>query len=410
MPTFKALVFAHHLKDDGTYNVKVRVTHNRKVKYISTQEYVKKHEVTKKMLIKNQDVEDSLNRIIKGYRDKCRKLGERVRAISIEELIKELTKPDESERFDINFIEFGRLKADEMELSGRKGSADNYRTTLNSLIRFKGRENISISEITARFLDDYSKWLISSKSPTKRDIGNRAISLYAGYIRALHNMAKKEYNEEDLGAIRIPWSPFSKFTIPKQPVTRKRALTKDQLLNIINFKTGKQRRAELAKDVFILSFFLIGMNTADLFDCKEYKGGRITYKRAKTKDRRLDEALISIKVEPEALPLFKKYIGSDRVFRFNKDYSTRENFNGAINKGLKKIGAAIGVNDLEFYAARHTWATLAINEVGIDKYTVHTALNHVDNSMRVTDIYIKKDWRIIDKANRKVIDYVKDRL
>ena len=71
---------------------------------------------------------------------------------------------------------------------------------------------------------------------------------------------------------------------------------------------------------------------------------------------------------------------------------------------MKKIGALIGVDDLEFYAARHSWATIAANDAGVDKYTVHTALNHVDDSMRVTDIYIKKSWDPIDQANRKVLD------
>ena len=59
------------------------------------------------------------------------------------------------------------------------------------------------------------------------------------------------------------------------------------------------------------------------------------------------------------------------------------------------------------YTARHTWATIASNEAGVDKYTVHTALNHVDENMRVTDIYIAKSWDSIDAANRKVLDYVK---
>ena len=65
------------------------------------------------------------------------------------------------------------------------------------------------------------------------------------------------------------------------------------------------------------------------------------------------------------------------------------------------------MNDLEFYAARHTWATLASNDVAIDKYVVHSALNHVDPSMKVTDLYIKKSWDPIDHANRKVLDLAK---
>jgi integrase len=96
----------------------------------------------------------------------------------------------------------------------------------------------------------------------------------------------------------------------------------------------------------------------------------------------------------------------ERVFKFYKMYSTMDTFCAAINKALKRIGNEIGVDDLEFYAARHTWATIASNEAGVDKYTVHTALNHVDENMRVTDIYIRRSYDPIDRANRKVLDLV----
>ena len=66
----------------------------------------------------------------------------------------------------------------------------------------------------------------------------------------------------------------------------------------------------------------------------------------------------------------------------------------------------MGIDDLEYYAARHSWATIALNKVGIDKYTVHAALNHVDESMRVTDIYIERDFVNENKANDKVVKYV----
>lgn len=87
-------------------------------------------------------------------------------------------------------------------------------------------------------------------------------------------------------------------------------------------------------------------------------------------------------------------------------YADVNTFSTALNKGLKKVGKLVGVDDLEFYAARHSWATIALNDAGVDKYTVHTSLNHVDDSMRVTDIYIKKSWDPIDQANRKVINLV----
>ncbi len=51
-------------------------------------------------------------------------------------------------------------------------------------------------------------------------------------------------------------------------------------------------------------------------------------------------------------------------------------------------------------------ATLAVNKVGIDKYTVHAALNHIDEAMKVTDIYIERNFKIENDANAKVMKSV----
>ena len=59
-----------------------------------------------------------------------------------------------------------------------------------------------------------------------------------------------------------------------------------------------------------------------------------------------------------------------------------------------------------FYISRHSWATIALNKVGIDKYIVHAALNHIDDAMKVTDIYIERDFVNENKANAKVVKYV----
>lgn len=136
-----------------------------------------------------------------------------------------------------------------------------------------------------------------------------------------------------------------------------------------------------------------------------YKDGKITYNRTKTKNRRADKAEISIKVEPQIQALFDKYKDTTgkRVFNFYQHYSNANTFNCNINKLLKEIGKIIGVEDLQFYAARHSWGTFARNNAKVDMYTVHTALNHVDADMKVTDIYIKKDNTIIEDANKAVL-------
>ena len=103
---------------------------------------------------------------------------------------------------------------------------------------------------------------------------------------------KKEYNDEEAGDIKIPWSPFTKYSIPNIICTRERALDADTIRAIYNLpyiltkdKKEKDCRFNFAKDMFILSFCLMGMNSADLFLCdtiSESKGTlTITYKQGK---------------------------------------------------------------------------------------------------------------------------------
>lgn len=106
--------------------------------------------------------------------------------------------------------------------------------------------------------------------------------------------------------------------------------------------------------------------------------------------------------------LFEKYrdMTGKRVFIFYQMYADASNFNSAINRGLKLIGEQIGSPGLEFYAARHSWATIARNDLAIDKNTINDALIHADKSMTATDLYITKDFTAINNANKKVLDYI----
>ena len=128
----------------------------------------------------------------------------------------------------------------------------------------------------------------------------------------------------------------------------------------------------------------------------------LTYYRSKVTGRREDKAEMRVRIEPEAAPLMKKYAGKARVFNFSERYNLNNSFNGALNKGLKVIGAAVGIDDLEFYYARHSWATLAANVCGIPIDLVDECLTHSDK--RMAKVYIKKDWTRIYEANRQVLN------
>ena len=419
MLTIKAEIKRSELKVDGTYNVKIRFTLDRKVKRLSTNLFVTQQDLTKSLKFKEDtSIKREIDRLVLYYREQCLKLQLDQNHYSLDEIIEFLNGEQEKQQ-TIDFIKFSR----EWIASATIKGAPNYTTAINALVRFVGKEELDINLITLDFLEQFKAFLIGERDARtkklmqqgKRVTSNRTLSLYLVSIKKLFNEAKRKFNKKDKNLILIPNSPFEDFKIPKQEATRKRAIPADIIKKVWNLpykdmKKGYKStcRYNLAKDCFILSFCLIGINSADLYNATKMRGNTIIYNRTKTKARRLDGAKMMVDIPKIVQPLIDKYKDSTgkRLFNFYQYYGDEKTFNKAINSGLKEIGSILEVDDLEYYAARHSWATIALNKVGIDKYIVHAALNHIDDSMKVTDIYIERDFVNENKANAKVVKYV----
>ena len=419
MLTIRAEVEKGKVRHDGTYNVRIRFTKDRVVKRISTDLFAAKEDLTIDFKLKeNSVIKQEAERLVLHYRMMFTALHLDSEKYDVNEIVNRLLCKEEAEK-PIDFIEFSRKWISETTIKGK----DNYNTALKSFIRFLGKDNIEIKKITVDLLEKYRDYLMKMRelrvkqmiAEGKRVPSNRCLSLYLMSLRHLYSEAQKHYNKPDKGLIRIPHTPFEYFKIPKQEATRKRALQPQQIKAIWNLPyqnvykgVSHTCRPDLAKDCFILSFCLMGINSADLYNAIELKGDRLTYFRTKTKDRRIDKAKMVVVVPEMAMPIMEKYRDpkGERIFNFYRFYRDYKAFNKALNKGLKEIGKLLNIDDLEFYAARHSWATIALNKCKVDKYTIHAALNHVDESMRVTDIYIERDFVNENKANAKVIKYV----
>lgn len=419
MLTIKAEVQQDKQRSDGTYNVKVRFTLNRQVKRFSTSLFITPKELTKSFKFKEDTlIKKEIDNLVLYYREQCTKLQLDQNNYTLENVFDFLNGEQEKSQV-IDFIKFSREWIASTTIKG----APNYATAINALVRFTGKEQLDVNVITLDFLEQFKSFLKEEREVRtqrlaqqgKRVPSNRSLSLYLVSIKKLFNEAKKKYNKKDKNLILISHSPFDDFKIPKQEVTRKRAIPVDIIKKVWklpckDMKKGYKStcRYNLAKDCFILSFCLMGINSADLYNATDMRGNTITYNRTKTKARRLDNAKMMVDIPKIVFPLIEKYKDrtGKRLFNFYQYYADEKGFNKAINYGLKEIGAILEVDDLEYYAARHSWATIALNKVGIDKYIVHAALNHIDESMKVTDIYIERDFVNENKANAKVIKFV----
>ena len=374
-------------KLDKSRKVSIVVSHKGQRRRIPTNIVLTDSDVSRSGKISSRKIQKAIDDKINLLKDKLYDLEIDLlgKDVDIDWIFSHIIKESET----LDFFEYAEKWIERSTNKGKK----NYSIMLNSLERFNQCRKLPFSLIDYSFLNRYKDYL---------DGHPRAQSLYLGNIRHLFNEAIKEYNTDDKKVITN--NPFEKFSIPKDiPNTKNRVISEENLVKVFNFKGT--RRIGMARDCYIMSFCLMGMNSVDMYECTHYKNGVLAYDRAKTRDRRADNAHIEIDVPDVIKPLFKKYKGTSRVFDFYMKYSNSGSFNKHINKGLHYIAEELGIPRFDFYSARHTWASIARNKLGIDKYTIHEALNHVSD-LDITDIYIQKDYTNINKANAKVVDYL----
>jgi integrase len=220
-------------------------------------------------------------------------------------------------------------------------------------------------------------------------------------LRSLFNQLRDEYNDESIGLIRVPNYPFRGYELPT--VKRRnqgKSLTVDEMKKLIAYFPSDQFEI-YARNMFLLMFGLIGINTKDLYFLPKQAGDRISFSRFKTSKE------YSIRLEPEVKIIAEKYSHKLMFINACDRFSNNRNFTRALDIHLKKLAKSLEFDlPLATNHARHTWATIARNDCRISKDDVALCLGHEDKDNKVTDDYITYDYTIIDEANRKVLDLV----
>lgn len=415
MITFKPEVFAHHKRQDGTYNIKIRVTFNRKSRHLPTNLYCTQADLTRSLKLKNGDLINKANALCNRMRSACADLNIfDLEDKDVDFVIRHIKDSLKTEDFHLDFFEW----ADEFLPSKTDTTRKTYYTALASFERFLKKRTIDINDISHSLLIDYVLYLdnckrlvyshkkkqwFESESEKKNKVST---SIYLMKLAHIFNAAKQRYNDEDSSRIVIPKSPFEGIKKIFPPSFGQRNLGQELMQKLIDYQTN-DICIRIALDAFILSFLLMGANYVDLYNAFPFRGDWI-YNRQKTKSRRADHAEMRVTLVPEMSPYIKRLQQCDNPYWLptlhylseDKDKSATK-----VNKYLKKWCKMMDEEDFTFYAARHTWASLA-RKAGVEKATIDECLVHVGD-FEMTDIYAERDWEIINQANRKVIDLFK---
>ncbi len=395
--TFAPVIYSQYKRKDGNYSVKMRITFKQKSKYITTSEVASPSQLTKKLAVKDPELKNRLLRLETRMREAVSDLDMyALEQMQIGDIITHISRRINGD-FRLDFLAFWPVAVADKP----KGSRENYMVAFRAFQRFLGVETLDISKVTSRLMREYESYL-----EKKHGKGARAVTMYTAAVKHVHSLARKTYNTDEAGEFVIR-NPFDFYAPPKQLMA---ANHRDIDLSLVQQMIDKRQeldgRERRAVDAFLLSFALMGMNAPDMLDCRPPKKGVLVYNRQKTRDHRLDRAEMHVRIEPCVMPLYGEWADDDgtHAFTFHRFHGNFKQFTWALAKGLKKYRARVGIPDgeLDFYSARHTWATTAYN-IGINEGIVNDCLCHSDQNMKITNGYIRKDWSVLWEANRKVL-------
>ena len=311
---------------------------------------------------------------------------EKLEEFSVLDLKQYLLTDEETARNAKSFTEYARKHI--QKYNGR--TFESYKRTLELIDRYFHGKTIFFEDLTAGVLHS-----LDEEWAKTMNINSRAI-----YFRNLRAIINRAIDDEITSNY-----PFRKFKI-KSVLKEKDYLPVEYMRKLVELQVSKQSTLmEITKDLFLLSFYLCGVNVNDIFAWKKdvLQNGKIVFVRKKIAHHEPDP--IKLEVQPEAMAIIEKYKGNDYLLNFAETYNTNyDTFNGYLKHRIKRIGELIEYPQLSMYYARYSWATYA-DQLGVDEKVISKSLGHTDQSVAGRH-YISYDWRRTDEANRKVIDYV----
>lgn len=322
-----------------------------------------------------------------------RDLGEDFSFIKFKERFRGDNKTVNNASRDINDV-FSQYIEDHKNL--RQGTIDSYKSIINHINSFK--HGVKITDLDVDMILKLQEYIRNQFKKTHgRELSDTTMDIYMRALRAIYNYAQTKFN---LPREHYPFGS-NKIEIHSSESSH-RAMSDDDFTKFLSYKPNNKNE-EFAHDMFLISYGLVGMNNADIFNIQNKNikdDSKLEFIREKTRGRTTKRIVINMKIEPKILALITKYAAilpeapDDYIFPYyNKGMTEkqklrkRKDVTKEIDKSLKTICANIGIPPITLYWARHTIATNLYN-AGRSAEVISKLLGHAD--IRTTNIYLGK--------------------
>ena len=279
-----------------------------------------------------------------------------------------------------------------MEKEGRKSTAELYRRTcryFNDFIKL----DVMLDGITPRTIKEFDIYLKNEKNLNPVTRGT-----HMAHLKAILNQAVRDKK------VAYDTHPFEYYEKPEGNI-RELDISVDEVKQIRD-STPKEKSLRMARDLFMLSYYLGGINLIDLMQFNFKNRDTIEYIREKSKNTKKGDKKISFSIPEEAKPIIKEWMGKNGKLNFGYKY-TYDNFRKFVTKEIKRLAENIGIEShVVYYSARKSFVQHGF-ELGISLETLEYCIGQSMKKNRPIFNYVKIMRKHADIAIRKILDELK---
>lgn len=392
MTTFSIVIVPTKRLANGKHRIRIAVAHQAQTRYIATPFILDSISQLKKGRVVRHENAAQINLCLQ------RTINEYILILSSIKHANQLTctqlihSIQEEERkkyltFDVIAKEF----LSTLQSENRIKSYKLYKTAISHFNRFLKKEHdIPLEQIRPSHIHQYQNFL------EKRELSSTTVRIYLTLIKVILNYAIK------MDYIHYKVHPFAACILPSSRI-RNLDLTVDELKSLRDVSL-KEQNLLIVRDLFMLTYYLGGINLKDLLDYHFEENNLIlSYIRHKTYRTKHGENEIVFSIQPEAQQIISKY-RTDKGFLKFGPYESYNKVYSLIYRYLTRIAREAGItSSISYYSARKSFAQHGYN-IGIQIETIEYCIGHSMKSNRPIGNYIRVMRSHADIAMRRIFD------
>ena len=381
---------------NGKHTVRIAITHSGQTRYIPTDVTIdSEKEINKGRIVKRPD-KDSLNmklrKLLNVYEERLDNI-QYADCLSCTQLVKILKEPVTGEKHR-TFKDIAEEYLSQIDIEDRAKTYKLYKLATNRYLQYAGDTTL-MEHINPIRINNYIMTLQKDKlSPT-------SINIYITLLKVVINYAVK---------MRYVTFDVDPFVTAKVPSAKKREtfITVEQLRKIRDAKLEKHNMCVI-RDIFMLTYYLAGMNLVDMLDYDFRNTDEIYYVRKKTRHTKEGENAVNFSIPDEAKPIIQRYMNKKSGKLIFGRYSSYVSCYNVLARKIKELAEVGGIKHyFTLYSARKSFVQHGF-DLGIPLSTLEYCIGQSMKDSRPIFNYVSIMKKHADKAIREILDNLKEK-